>query len=865
MKKIALIDGYSFVFRAYHSLPGLLNLQNVPVGAVYGFINMLIKLLSALEVSHVAVVFDAGGKNFRHQLFEQYKANRPPCPADLILQFPLIRQAVDALNLVSIEKKGYEADDIIATLCKKACQEDCEVLIVSSDKDLMQLVNEKVQMYDAMKNKLIGIAEVEEKFGLKPNMVLDILAIMGDSADNIPGIKGIGPKTAVELLNQFGSLENMLNNTAEISSARKKELVLAGAEKALLSKKLASLNNQVELDYCLNDFALQKIDASKLIDFLTQHNFRSLIKQVQQHFAYTQKNSQDIVINFANTSQDYQHLLDIANKNSFLAVFHQEEQVFFLPFNACNFNHPNILTIFSYTFNEILTIKPLQDLLNNNSIRKVFLISKDFLHFYHKNFTQYLVFDDISLIYHLLNPALHKINPNNQEKLLPILVEKYLTNNINGIDFNILSTQSNSQEFAIATIVAICQLYNILQPQIMANQLNNTYFNYELPLLPVLAIIENNGIKIDHLALNKLSAEFKKQIADLSLAIYDLAQTEFNIASPQQLAEVLYNKMQLNTNLIKNKSTSAEVLAEIDHPIAQYVLEFRKISKLNNTYADALPTLVNPQTNRVHTTFCSTNTLTGRLASSNPNLQNIPNKTAEGKKIYQCFVAKKDCILLTADYSQIELRVLAHLANIESLIDSFKKNLDIHCITASQIFNISPQQVSEEQRNKAKAINFGIIYGISSFGLAKQLNISKHEASQYITSYFQAYQGIEQYIASTVADASKNGFVKTISGRKCFISDINSSDKIKQNQAKRQAINAPIQGSAADIIKKSTILMQEKINQHNMASKIVLQIHDELVLEVALPELEQIKLFLLDTMQKTFNLKVPLVVNIDLR
>ena len=861
MKKIALVDGYSFVFRAYHSLPGLLNLQNVPVGAVYGFVNMLIKLLSALEVSHVAVVFDAGGKNFRHQLFEQYKANRPPCPADLIPQFPLIRQAVEALSLVSIEKKGYEADDIIATLSKQASQEDFEVLIVSSDKDLMQLVSEKVKMYDAMKNKLIGIAEVEEKFGLKPEMVLDVLAITGDVADNIPGIKGIGPKTAVELLNQFGSLQNMLENICQIASDRKQKLVQEGKEKALLSRQLASLDSQVELDYCLNDFALKKIDASKLLDFLTQHNFRSLIKQVQQQFAYTQKNNQDILITFASAQQN---LTELATQHSLLACYIEQEQIFLVPFNAFGLYQPNILTIFHYNLSELISNKKLAEILVNSSIRKVFLYSKDFLQFYCKNFSNQLVFDDLSLIYHLLNPALHKINQNH-DKLLSNLAETYLTNNINGIDFNILTTKNNQEEFIKTAMVVICQLYTVLQPQIMANQLNNTYFNYELPLLSVLATIENNGITIDSLALHQLSADFKKQIADLSLKIYDLAHTEFNNSSPQQLAKVLYDQLKLGENIKHNNSTAAEILEEIDHPIAKNVLEFRKISKLKNTYTDVLPTLINPQTGRIHTTFSSTNTLTGRLSSSNPNLQNIPSKTAEGKKIYNCFVAKKDHLLLTADYSQIELRVLAHLANIASLIEAFQQNLDIHCLTASQIFNTSPQQVSDEQRNRAKAINFGIIYGISSFGLAKQLNISKQEASNYIASYFKTYQGIEQYIAKTVADASKNGFVKTIFGRKCYISNINSADKIMQNQAKRQAINAPIQGSAADIIKKATILMQEKISHHKMASKIVLQIHDELVLEVAKEELEPIKLLLVKTMQTTFNLRVPLIVNIDLR
>jgi DNA polymerase-1 len=835
MQKIVLIDGYGFVFRAYHSLPPLTRSDGTPVGAVYGFINMLIKLISTLDTTHIAVIFDAGGKNFRHQLFAEYKANRPPCPPDLIPQFALIRQAVEALNIVSIEKNGYEADDIIATISQQAKNQDFEVMIVSSDKDLMQLVDDKVQLYDAMKNKLINDSAVYEKFSVQPKLVLDMLALIGDSSDNIPGVKGIGPKTAAELLLQFGNLENLLNNIDQIKSDRKKQLILQGKEDAILSKKLASLDYQVPLDYQLNQLALQKIIVNKLVDFLQEQGFRSLLNKIKQEYANSNTNNDRCQVYYIQNDTDLNNLLNDAEKLGCLAIDQQQDKFFLVPFSPYVKNFQVFCCNHQYW----------QQISSSNA-RKIFFSSKNFIN----NNTN---FDDIVLIYHLLNPALHKINSQNLDQTLLEMVQNYLNDN----SYNILQ-QNNEDAFATRVIV-ICKLYQILQPQLLQQQLSNVYFNYELPLIAVLQQIQGNGILLNKQAILQLGNEFSMTIEQLGSQIYQVADEQFNINSPAQLANILYNKLRLPNN--KNNSTSADILTELDHPICDLILQFRKITKLKNTYADTLPQQINPQTNRIHTTFSSTSTITGRLTSSNPNLQNIPNKSQEGKKIRACFVAKSGFKLLSADYSQIELRVLAHLANIDSLITAFKQQQDIHRITAQQIF--SQNNISDEQRNQAKAINFGIIYGLSAFGLAKQLNISKQQATDYIANYFAQYPGIGDYIEQTIAFASQNQFVKTIAGRKCQILGINSSNKIEQTQAKRQAINAPIQGSASDIIKKAMILVHNKLMADKMQSRILLQVHDELLLEVPEDEIAMVESLVKTTMEQSFNLKVPLVVDLE--
>ena len=917
-KKIALIDGYGFVFRAYHSLPPLTRSDKVPVGAVYGFTNMLIKLLASLHVSHAAVVFDAGSKTFRHDIFPDYKANRPPCPEDLIPQFPIVRQAAESLNLSILEKTGFEADDIIATIAKKSAKEGFEVLIVSSDKDLMQLIDDNISMYDAMKNKIITAKEVEEKFFVAPSKVLDVLALMGDASDNIPGVKGIGPKTAAELILEFGNLENLLARTSEIKQEKRRQMLEGGIEKAKLSKILASLKEDVEVGISLSDLEVKAIEPHKLIAFLEDQGFRSLVERVKKEF-----NLSDIVIekkgnleekkvkktNFTQIKKIEILNQEIANEvyekailNGLATIDLYQEN--FLTISTTK-NNSEILEIFFveiakssnanldlFSFEENKNVdqgfiyKLLEKILSEDSIKKIFFDFKDsakkLLNILQdqinpaisldKNFKS---FADISLINHLLNSSIK----NDLRELININLEEDLQEMGFNEIFNEISknnepksfTEKNKKiEFLIFKNYAIYQLYEILFPRIFDLKLNETYFSYELPLLEALAEIENNGIKIDVNKLQNLSQEFSLEIKKLSEEIYQKAGEEFNIASTQQLGKILFEKLGL-TSAKKSKktgaySTASEVLEELDfqgHKIAGQVLEFRKFSKLKNTYTDALPKEINPKTGRIHTHLSSISTITGRLSSSNPNLQNIPIKTFEGRKIRQAFIAKKNNLLISADYSQIELRVIAHVAKIENLIQAFKDNKDIHKITASQVFGIPENEISDDLRSKAKAINFGIIYGISAFGLARQLDISRQEASDYIKSYLKAYPGIDEYMKNYINLARQDGFVKTISGRKCFISNINDKNPMIRNEAERLAINAPIQGSAADIIKMAMIRLNKKLKENNFAAKIVLQIHDELLIEAPENEVEEIKKLLKNQMESAIMLDVPLRVDIE--
>lgn len=932
MKKIALIDAYGFVFRAYHSLPPLLRKDQTPVGAVFGFTNMLIKLLAGLNVSHVAVIFDSGSKTFRNDIYPAYKANRPECPEDLKPQFAIVRQATQALNLKSIEKVGYEADDIIATLAKQSAQQGFEVLIVSSDKDLMQLIDDKISMYDAMKNKIIKEPEVIEKFMVPARQVLDILSLIGDSSDNIPGVKGIGPKTASELLKKFGNLENIFANLSEITQEKKRLLLQQGIDNAMISKKLAKLDDKVELDLTLDDLQLQAIDPEKLINFLKDQEFYSLMNRVKKEFNLNIENTTQIT----NTSiDDHQNnLLPKNNKKkiiyqkltefSQLKNIHQQaknnglividyflinnqidiitlslqienkdiNEVFYLKINHNNDDQKNQnLDLFSNTNltannnshnKNNLDLSSLFEILSDNSVRKIFFKSKDFLKEI-INFNKIsqikvnvnnIVFDDLELMSYVLNST--------NKKTLRELIDSELDSDIEELGYgkifddiqkNIIPEKFSEHDFKINFLcfsnTKIFELYQILKNKLFIAKQTNSYQNFQLPLIKVLADMESNGIKIDLLKLQKLSHEFGEKIKSLTSEIYKLAGQEFNISSSQQLAEILFNKLGLHSTK-KSKKTQAlstavkvlEELAEEGSMIALKIIEFRKFSKLKNTYSDGLQKELNSKTNRVHTHFSNTATFTGRLNSINPNLQNLPIKTPEGRMIRQCFIADKNYSLISADYSQIELRIIAHIAKIENLIKAFKDNKDIHTITACDVFNVSENQVDDNLRNKAKAINFGIIYGISAFGLAKQLKITNSEADQYIKSYLNSYRGIDDHMKNSIKFAEENGYVCTISGRKIFIPDIASKNPIIRNEGKRKAINAPVQGSCADIINKAMINIYQKFTDNNLKSKMLLQIHDELVFEIANDEQEIAKKIISEEMEQAYNLDVALKVEI---
>jgi len=957
-KKIALIDGYGFVFRAYHSLPPLTRSDGKPVGAVYGFTNMLIKLLAQLNVTHAAVVFDSGSKTFRNDIFPAYKANRPPCPEDLKPQFAIVREAAESLNLSILEKVGFEADDIIATIAKKSAAEGYEVLIVSSDKDLMQLVGDGVSMYDAMKNKIINRAEVKEKFLVEPEQVLDVLALMGDSSDNIPGVRGIGPKTAAELIIQFGDLENIFENLAEIKQEKRRQLLTDGVENARLSKVLADLKYDVELNTTLEELKIRALDPHKLISFLEVQGFRSLITRVQKEFKIDVLAVQNSSKNWEeNPKENFKPKSEIAFKdvkrteilneeeidkiykdavlngiatidceNNFLTIStcktgEEPKEIFYFPLkNSVEIKTTNqTLDLFSFDESPIVQsektefgISVLGKILSDDSIKKVFFDAKEFIKIAKSQHPSSLAqraedlvsssstnltgssvlrtkddgrgdkddglivkaYEDVSLINHLLtssskNDLRELIGFNLNEDIEELGFGKIFNELEKNREPEIFSDAQKKADFFCFRNFCISQLYKILAPKISELKLTTTYNNYERPLLEVLAQIELDGIKIDVEKLNQLSKDFAKKIAELSTEIYALAGEEFNIASPKQLGEILFTKLNL-TSSKKSKKTGAlstgigvlEDLEEEGHPIARKILEFRKFSKLKNTYTDALPKEINPKTNRVHTHLSSISTVTGRLSSHNPNLQNIPIKSLEGQKIRESFIAEKDHFLISADYSQIELRVIAHMAKIENLIQAFKEGKDIHKITAAQVFKIAEDEVDDATRNKAKAINFGIIYGISGFGLAKQLDISKQEAGDYIKSYLEAYPGIDLSMKNYIELARQHGYVETISGRKCFIREINNKNYLVRSEAERLAINAPIQGSAADIIKKAMIRLSKKLRAEKMSSKIILQIHDELIVEAPKDEVEAATKILKTEMENAFVLDVPLKVDV---
>ena len=873
-KKIALIDGYGFVFRAYHALPPLTRPDGTPVGAVYGFTNMLIKLLAGLDVSHVAVVFDAGAKTFRNEIFPNYKANRPPCPEDLKPQFAIVRQAAESLGLPILEKIGFEADDIIATITKQSVEKGYEVLIVSSDKDLMQLVNQSVFMYDAMKNKFIGRDEVREKFSVEPEQVVDVLALMGDASDNVAGVRGIGPKTAAELILEFGNLENLLSRLSEIKQVKRQQLLVEGTESAKLAKRLVSLCYEVELNVEIDDLRIQGFDPYKLISFLGEQGFHSLITRVKKEFSIedgakeTQKTTKQISqgILFSEvekieitSAQMVDEIREEALLNGLVTIDYELDFLTISTYKTGSvpkeifyfLTKSEVTDLFGIQQNQALKLDLLEKILRDDSIKKIFFDAKKF--FRNSNLSV-VGFEDVSLMNHLLNSSVK----NDFRELVDLnLAENFEEKEFAGI------------ELACFRNFALSQLYTILAPRISELKLNAPYSSYDLPLLPVLAQIEHEGIKIDTKKLYELSQEFGKKIEELTKEIYAQADCEFNIASPKQLGEILFEKLGLQSKKKSKKtgalSTNAEVLEELEEQgfaIATKILEFRKLSKLKNTYTDALPKEINPKTGRIHTTLSSVSTVTGRLSSSNPNLQNIPIRTVEGRKIREAFIAKPGHLLISADYSQIELRVIAHVAKITALIEAFKENKDIHRITAAQVFGLQENEVSSEMRSKAKAINFGIIYGISAFGLAKQLDISRGEAADYIHSYFATYPGIEDYMKDHINFAKQHGYVTTHSGRKCFLHEINNKNPMRRQESERLAINAPIQGSAADIIKKAMIQVSKALNKNNLSSKIVLQIHDELLIEAPESEVEVVSQLLKSEMENAVKLDVPLVVDL---
>ena len=880
-----LIDGSGYIFRAYYALPPLSRKSDgLPTGAVSGFCSMLFKLLedsrsddSEFKPTHFAVIFDSARKNFRNEIFKDYKANRTEAPEDLAPQFEYIRKSVEAFNLPSIELLNYEADDLIATYAKKIVAAGAKVTIISSDKDLMQLVDNKIRLFDPMKSKVIGEKEVVEKFGVKPNQVIDVQSLAGDTSDNIPGVPGIGVKTAAELINKYKNLDTLLNNLDEIKQKKRKETLKLNVKNALLSRKLVTLKNDVPIKNELDTFRLKDVNKDKLFNFLKEMEFNRLLSQVISFYGDNSKVATSTVklskidtkkyINI-DTDEKLDNLVAKIKNESLIAVDTETSslnplEAKLIGISLCSKEGISYYVPMAHNSGKNVSLekslKKLKIILEDKSIKKIGQNIKYDIMVLKKYGIQINPFEDTMLLSYTLDAGLNRHN-------LDLLSEIHLGHktiqykdlvgsgkkklNFNEVDIN------KATEYAAEDADVTFRLYKYFKTRLDEDKLNGIYENFEKPMVSVLSKMEENGIKVDKDYLVDLSKKFQSRISKIEKKIFIISKKEFNIGSPKQLGEIIYNDLKI-AKLKKTKkgglATSANVLEDLafsGHEFPKLVLEWRQLSKLKNTYTDALQEHINNKTGRVHTSFLLAATNTARLASSDPNLQNIPIKSTDGREIRKAFISEKKNILISADYNQIEMRILADLADVKELKKAFKNNDDIHSITASQVFNLDIKKVSQEHRRKAKAINFGIIYGITQYGLAKQISVSNQEALDFINAYFLKFPEIKEYMNNTIKLCRRNGHVKNIFGRKIHLRGINDKNFSVRSFQERAAINDPIQSSAADIIRLAMIKIDEKLkNNKKLKAKMLLQIHDELIFECATSEKKTVINFIKEEME----------------
>ncbi len=886
-KHLCLVDGSSFLFRAFHALPILTRPDGTPVNAVLGFSNMLLKLLDDLHATHLAVIFDSGRKTFRNDLSSDYKANRPEPPDELVPQFPLVRDATRAFNVKCIEAPGYEADDLIATFARQAEAEGADVIIVSSDKDLMQLVTDRVSMFDAIKNKKIGPKEVQEKFGVGPDKVVDVQALAGDSTDNVPGVPGIGIKTAAQLIQEYGDLDSVLAHASEIKQPKRRQSLIDYADQARLSRELVRLRYDVPTDLTIEQLQRHNPDPQQLLTFLNEQGFKSLIAKVQsrllasgEHVSETEETPAKGPMPQATTDYELVQspavLQDWVTQARYAGAFAVDTETTSLdesraelvgmslcvkPGHACYIplahRHPTELD-FSESSTRGKTVEPndplqqiplqealdiLRPLLADPSVLKIGHNIKYDIVVLRRYGVIISPVDDTMLMSYILDGGRHGHGMDELAGLhlghTTIKFKEVAGAGKSQITFDMVPLDT-ALTYAAEDADITFQFHQLFKPRLLAEHMVTPYETLERPLIPVLVDMETEGIKVDRAKLVSLSQDFEERKAALVKEIYQLAGHEFNVGSPKQLGEVLFNEMQLGSGQ-KGKSgaysTGADVLEALaaeGHELPAKVLAWRQLDKLKSTYSDALVEQINPRTGRVHTSYAMAGASTGRLSSTDPNLQNIPIRTEDGRKIRHAFVAKPGWILLSLDYSQIELRLLAHIADIDVLKQAFHEGQDIHALTASQIFGVEAKDLDPAMRRKAKAINFGIIYGISAFGLSRQLGISNEEAAAYMKAYFERYPGIQEYMDRTKQFCREHGYVETLFGRRCHVPGIHEKNAARRNFSERAAINAPIQGTAADILKRAMIRVPSAFKQHNLRdkAKMLLTVHDELLFEV---------------------------------
>jgi len=944
-----LIDGSGYIFRAYHALPPLSRKSDgLPTGAVAGYCNMLWKLLEDTKggdkPTHIAVVFDKSEQTFRKEIYPDYKAHRPDPPDDLIPQFPLVRDATRAFNVACVEMAGYEADDLIATYARIAKSAGARVTIVSSDKDLMQLVVDgAVELLDTMKNnKRIGSAEVMERFGVPPSKVIEVQALAGDSTDNVPGVRGIGVKTAAELINLYGDVETLLKRAGEIKQPKRRETLIENAENARISKLLVTLDDKVKLEEAPDLFGTREPDATTLLGFLKVMEFNALAKRAAARLGVEDPDSiaaaadpakgasprpmpgvaeapapagktiggvPGTVLNRAQvmaqidrekyvtikTLEELDRWISRARDmgqvslgtqgNSFdpmqanlcgIAIAIAPNEAAYIPVGHSGGNGLALdKTSAPDQLPEKDVLARLKPLLEDESVLKIGQSFKLAHLMLSERGIRVAPYDDTMLMSYVLDAGK---NGHDMEELSelhlshkPIAFTEVTGKGKDKVAFDCVPIK-DATRYAAEDADVTLRLHALLKPRLAAEGKRTVYETLERPLVSVLADMERAGISIDPDLLRKISNDFAQSQAKMEKQIYKLAGEEFNIGSPKQLGDILFGKFKLEGGRRTKTgawSTDADVLEEVaaqGHDIAKLVLDWRQLSKLRGTYTDALPGYINARTNRVHTSYALAATSTGRIASNDPNLQNIPIRTEEGRRIRQAFVSNKGTKLISADYSQIELRLLAHIADIPALKKAFAEGLDIHAMTASEMFGVPVKDMPAETRRRAKAINFGIIYGISAFGLANQLGIPRSEADEYIKRYFVRFPGIRDYMERTKQQARQKGHVETLFGRAVHIKEINASNPGHRGAAERQAINAPIQGTAADIIRRAMVRVPEAFAKDKLATRMLLQVHDELVLEAPDAEVEKASKIVKSVMEKAalpaISLSVPLTVDV---
>jgi DNA polymerase I len=923
-RHVYLVDGSGYIFRAYHALPALTRADGTPIGAALGYANMLYKLIQETDADHLAVVFDAAGVTFRNRIYDAYKANRTEPPDDLVPQFRLVREVTDAFNVCAIERDDFEADDLIATYARHAVAQGATVTIVSSDKDLMQLVGDGIAMLDPIKQRPIGAAEVREKFGVGPEQVVDVQALCGDSVDNVPGVPGIGVKTAAELINTYGDLETLLARAGEIKQPKRRQSLIDFAEQARISKRLVILDDKVPLTVPLEKLAVKPLDRDKVTAFLRAQGFRSLLARVETNLGKGAANgasppSQGVVAatpmaavpapsGLGDAERRYDLVQDMADLDGWIAAAYERGAVAIdtqttsingadaelvgialaiAPGEACYIPLAHRAsaaqgaldlagaTPAAETPRQIardVALARLKPLLEDEAVLKIGQDVKFDVAVLAGSGIALAPLDDTMLIAYVIEGG-------SQSHDIDELASRHFGHETlkykdvagsgkSHVGFAAVPLE-RARDYAAEQADIALRLHRALKPRLLAERRLAFYETIERPLVRVVAAMERAGIRVDRVELNRLSKDFGKRLVELEREIHTLAGHPFNIGSPKQLGEVLFDELALPGGR-KSKTgaygTDAAVLEELalTHDLPARVLDWRQLAKLKSTYADALMGEINPATGRVHTSFALAATLTGRLSSTDPNLQNIPIRTEEGRKIRRAFVAEPGHLLISADYSQIELRLAAEIGDVTPLKDAFRNGDDIHALTASQVFNVPMAEMTGEIRRRAKAINFGIMYGMSAFGLAQRLQIPQAEAADYIKAYFARFPGIRAYMDRVKAECRERGFVETLFGRRCYIPGIRDSNPSRRGYAEREAINAPLQGTAADIIKRAMIRIPGALAKANLRTRMLLQVHDELVFEAPEDEAEQTAAVVKEVMEAAgapvLKLSVPLVV-----